>query len=166
MSTCCGFSCSVNYFSSFRERNEPMPSCSVRLSICLSVRLSICLSVHLSICLSVSVCVCKHFVQIASSPTKMVGLVAHDGLQVRCIKVKVKVMHIEQGANVTLVHKRRRTGLSSVGGCYVATSSCHSLVLSERLHFDDHILAVLINVCSQRMYLLKLLRDRAYLWFS
>jgi len=31
------------------------------------------------------------------------------------------------------------------------------LVLSERLHFDDHVFAVL-KVCSQRMYLLKLLR--------
>ena len=31
------------------------------------------------------------------------------------------------------------------------------VVLSERLHFDDHVLAVL-KVCSHRMYLLKLLR--------
>ena len=31
------------------------------------------------------------------------------------------------------------------------------LVLTERLHFDDHVSAVL-KVCSQRMYLLKLLR--------
>jgi len=31
------------------------------------------------------------------------------------------------------------------------------VVLSERLHFDDHVFAVL-KVCSQRMYLLKLLR--------
>jgi len=33
------------------------------------------------------------------------------------------------------------------------------VILSERLHFDDHVLAVL-KVCSQRMYLLKLLRDQ------
>ena len=32
-----------------------------------------------------------------------------------------------------------------------------SVVLSERVHFDDHVFAVL-KVCSQRMYLLKLLR--------
>jgi len=31
------------------------------------------------------------------------------------------------------------------------------LVLTERLHFDDHVSAVL-KVCSQRMYLMKLLR--------
>ena len=31
------------------------------------------------------------------------------------------------------------------------------LVLTERLHFDDHVSAVL-KVCSQRMYLLQLLR--------
>ena len=31
------------------------------------------------------------------------------------------------------------------------------VVLSERLHFDDHVFGVL-KVCSQRMYLLKLLR--------
>jgi len=31
------------------------------------------------------------------------------------------------------------------------------LVLTERLHFDDHVSAVL-KVCSQRMYSLKLLR--------
>jgi len=33
------------------------------------------------------------------------------------------------------------------------------IILSERLHFDDHVLAVL-KVCAQRMYLLKLLRDQ------
>jgi len=33
------------------------------------------------------------------------------------------------------------------------------VTLSERLHFDDHVLAV-VEACSQRMYLLKLLRDQ------
>ena len=32
------------------------------------------------------------------------------------------------------------------------------VVLSERLHFDEHVLAGL-KVCSQRMYLLKLLKE-------
>jgi len=34
------------------------------------------------------------------------------------------------------------------------------VILSERLHFDDHILAVL-KVCSQRMHLPKLSRDHS-----
>ena len=48
-----------------------------------------------------------------------------------------------------------RSPLSHIGQVNVAKLLC--LVLTERLHFDEHVSAVL-KVCSQRMYLLQLLR--------